>query len=241
MKYGLRIGLLGLLMLSLMAPIWAGYHIVQKVHVDPINVQGQQRPASDVTRELWIEKDRMATYDPDQEMTMIVRLDEGRIMFVRHAEKVYYTESLPMQIPADMQKMLAMFQFQTDVQQTGQTKQIGGWNCDEVVMTLNGFMNMKVSLWCTGDIALPFESYYKMAEAMASMTPAVKEMLQKMRSLGNLFPVRQEMTGTVMGVSTRTTVEVVTAKEMDIPAAKFDVPSDYREEKLDFRKLMANQ
>ncbi|MBN2430782.1 MAG: DUF4412 domain-containing protein [Acidobacteria bacterium] len=241
MKYTLRLWALGFIGMSLISTAWGGHHIVQKMHVDPIQIQGQNRPATDVTREMWIEAERMATYDPDQNMSMIVRLDEGKILFVRHAEKVFHSESLPLQMPPDMQKMMAMFQFKTDLQRTGNRKQINGWNCEEIVMTLQGFMNMNVTLWCTGDISLPFASYYKMAAEMASLTPAVREMLQKMQALGNLFPVRQEMTGTVMGVSTRTTVDVVTAEEMDIPAERFAVPEGFREEKLDFHKLLSNQ
>lgn len=241
MKYIIRLGLLGVLGISMMSMVWGGHHIVQKVHVDPIQVEGQSQAASDVTREMWIEPDRMATYDPDQNMSMIVRLDEGKILFVRHAEKVYYSEPLPLQIPPDMQKMMAMFQFQTELQRTGLRQEINGWNCEEIVMTLKGFMNMNVTMWCTGDIGLPFGNYYKMAAEMAALTPAVKEMLEKMQALGNLFPVRQEMKGSVMGVTTRTTMDVVSVKEMTIPAEKFAVPDGYREEKLDFQKLMSSR
>jgi len=238
MKIKLRMLLIILLAFFVGSLVQAGIYVMQKIHVDPINFQGQSQPEKNMEREIWIEDYRMISFDKDQNLSIIVLLGEKKIYFVKHDDKSCVVGDLPILSSPEVQKMTAMFAFKTEIRKTGNKKKIKTWDCEEVVMTLSGFMDAKITMWCTGDIHIPFENYYKMASEMAAVTPAIKEMLTKMHALGDLFPIEQEMTGKVMGVETRTVTRVVKAVEMTIPAEKFIPPPEYKQEKLDLSKLM---
>jgi hypothetical protein len=240
MKYVPRF-FIALMLLLLAAPFaLAGHYIEQQRHTDAMTVMGQTQPARDSVQKIWMDADKMASDTGDQ-TTVIIRLDQNKIYFVNHAKKSYSVTDLPMKFPPEMEKMMAAFQFKTDLQKTGERKQIGPYSCEGVNMTLSGFMNFNVKMWVTSDIKLPFSQYYTMSSAMTSYSPALKEMTEKMRSLGNVFAVEQEMTGEVMGTKTHSVTRLVKYDETVIPASKFEPPAGYTEQPLDFQKLMSQQ
>jgi len=81
-----------------------------------------------------------------------------------------------------------------------------------------------------------------MSAEMVAYSPAIKQMMEKMRSLGNLYAVEQEMTGEVMGTKTRSVTKLVNFDaNASIPADKFNPPANFKQEQLDFQKLMQRQ
>lgn len=217
----------------------AGTYIEEQVHTDAMQVMGKSQPAKDLVRKIWIDENKMANDDGSR--GVIVLYDQKKMIFVDHEQKTYSVTSLPMQMPPEMQQMMKMFQFKFDVQKTGQTKKIKDWNCQEVVMTLSGFMTLKITMWCTSDIPLPFENYYKMGAEMVAYSPAMKQMMDKMATLGNIFPIQEEITGEVMGAKTHTVINVVKAEQMAIPATVFAPPAGYTEKPFDLKGMMQKQ
>lgn len=231
--------LLGVLVLVPFA--MAGVYLEQVVKSDPVTVMGKTQPARETVQKIFLADDRMASENSDG-MSVIVRLDQKKIYFINTQGKSYQVSDLPLKFPPEMQQMMAAFQFTTDIQKTGNRKQVGAYNCEEVVMTLKGFMNFTIRMWCTGDIRMPFDKYYAMSAEMVAYSPAIKQMMEKMRSLGNLYAVEQEMTGEVMGTKTRSVTKLVNFDaNASIPADKFNPPANFKQEPLDFQKMMQRQ
>ncbi len=217
----------------------AGVYLEQQMHSDAVTIMGQTQPARDTVQKIYLEKDRMSSENDN--MTMMVRLDSKKIYFVNHKNKSYMVSDQPLKFPPEMEKMFQTFQFQTDVRKTGETRQIGAYNCEGVEMNLTGFMNMKIKMWLTGDIQLPYQEYYSMAAEMVSYSPGMKQMMEKMKSLGNKFSVEQEMTGEVMGAKTRTVTKLVKYESKPLPAELFTPPAGYKEKPLNFQEMMQQQ
>jgi len=217
----------------------AGVYLEQQMHSDAVTIMGQTQPARDSIQKIYLENNRMASENDN--MTMVVRLDLKKIYFINHKAKSYMVSDLPLKFPPEMEKMFQSFQFQTDVRKTGETRQIGGYNCEGVEMNLTGFMNMKIKMWLTGDIQLPYQEYYNMATEMVAYSPAMKQMMEKMKSLGNKFSVEQEMTGEVMGAKTRTLTKLVKFENKALPAELFAPPAGYKEKPLNFQEMMQQQ
>lgn len=216
----------------------AGVYIEQLTHTDAFTIMGQNQPAKDSVQKIWLENDRMASERSEGGMTIIVRTDSKKIYFINNVKKSYMVADLPLKFPPEMEKMMSAFQFQTEIKKTGEKKVIGPYTCEGAEMTLTGFMNLKVNMWVTSDIKLPLDRYYDMSAEMVAYSPAVRQMMDKMRTLGNVFAVQQETTGEIMGAKTHSTTKLVKFEEAPVPHDKFDPPATYKAEPMDFKQLM---
>ena len=241
MRYASRFAL-ALILAAVCVPFaLAGHYIEQQTHSDAFTMMGKTQPAKDSVQKIWMDGDKMASESSTGGMTIILRMDQKKIYFVNHAKKAFSVSPLPFKFPPEMEKMMAAFQFKTDVQKTGETRQIGPYNCQGALMTMSGFMNLTTKMWVTSDIKLPYENYYAMSTEMVAYSPAMREMMDKMRALGNVMTVEQEMTGEIMGAKTRTVTKLVAFKEMPVPADKFVPPTGYTEQPMDFQQIMSQQ
>jgi hypothetical protein len=242
MRYALRVVFAVVFLLAAVPFAQAGIYIEQNMHTDAFTIMGKTQPAKDAVQKIWMETDRMASENSESTMSVIIRMDEKKLYFINNAKQSYSVSPLPFKFPPEMEKMMAAFQFQTNVQKTGEKKQIGPYNCEGVLLTLSGFMNMNIKMWITSDIKMPYEKYYAMSTEMVAYSPAMREMMEKMRSLGSGFAVEQEMTGDVMGTKTHSVTKLVKFEpNATIPADKFAPPAGYKEVPMDFQKLMSQQ
>ena len=102
----------------------AGTYIEEQVHTDAMQIMGRTTPAKDSVRKIWVDVDKMANDDGSR--GVIVLYAQKKMIFVDHAKKTYSVTSMPMQLPPQVQQMMQMMKFKTDVQKTGKTKKIKG-------------------------------------------------------------------------------------------------------------------
>lgn len=240
MKRSLLI-LLASSVLSCSAPFTvAAVYLEQKTHMDPTSIMGQNQPARDIVQKIWLEGDKMAT-DSGDGNSMIIRLDQKKLIIVNHGAKSYQATALPIKFPPEMEKMMGMMQFKADVRKTGEAKVIRGYNCQGVEMTMTGMMNMtmKMKMWCTQDIKIPFEKYYAMSAEMVSFQPSMKEMMDKMKALAVGIAVETDITTEVMGAKMHMTTSLVKAEAAaTAPQGAFDTPAGYKMEEFNPMKAM---
>ncbi|MBP7864735.1 MAG: DUF4412 domain-containing protein [Acidobacteria bacterium] len=225
--------------LALSGAAAAGVYIEQQNHMDAFTMMGQNSPEKNTIDKIYMETGKMAMQGEGNDV--IVRLDLKKMYIVDRAAKTYQVADLPLQFPPEFAQMMSMMTFDVDVKKTGETRQVSGYNCEKVVLTLSGGMvNMKMTMtmWCTKDIKIPFGDYFEMSATMMSSNPSMKQMMDKMKSIDAGFPVESEMAMEVMGSAMRGTTKLLKVENKPIPAAVFDPPAGFKSEPLDFMKMM---
>ena len=212
----------------------AGVVIEQRVVSDGVTAAGKSQPPRKEMQTLLLEEDRLAL-DRSGHSAIIVRRDQGKVFLVNHARKTYSVLALPVAFPADVAKVFKGLRFTTDVRRTGETATVGPYRCTKVVVKTSGYLESDMVLWCTADLPVPVERYYEMAATAAAFSPALAEMNEKLKALGQLFPVRVENRVNIFGASNRTVTETVRVDAaVRIDESRFLPPPGYAEEPIEF-------
>lgn len=229
-----RLLLTGLCLAVLAQAAFGGVFLEHRVHTDSLTVGGKTHPARDTASLTWLEDDRMAVEQPGVS-TVIVRLDQGRIYFVNHVKRTWSASTLPLQFPPEAARVFNNLRFQTTVSRTGETAKVGAYACEKILVRTTGYLDAEITHWCSTGVPVPVARYYEMTAKAAAFSPALSEMNEKLRALGNLFPVRTETRVNVMGARSRTVTELIKVDPKGaIPADRFAPPAQYREEPFDF-------
>ena len=122
-----------------------------------------------------------------------------------------------------------------DVQKTGTTRKIAGYNCENWVVTLGQFS--KTEQCMTTELPIPaptWDAYRDFAEGMRGMMAAMGPMgkgmgdvAAKMKEMKG-YPLAVNTSSNFMGRSMSATTEVVEVKKGAIPASAWAIPEGYK-------------
>jgi len=152
---------------------------------------------------------------------------------VNHADKSYVETPLPVDfaklLPPEAAPMAAMMQMSATVNETGETKRIGTWDCTGYDATI-AIMGMKMNLRIWASTQVPFD----LATFTTKMLPAViqGQMRLDANSVKEFAKIRgyqiaTETTGEMMGAKIHTTTEVVEMVQKPAPAGTYAPPTGY--------------
>lgn len=210
------------------------YLIKKKRHTDPIEIMGQSQPAKDEEGATWLAKDKMRE-DEGQTKSTIVRFDLKKIFIIEHDKKQYVEIDLPVDfdkiLPPQAKQMMQMMTATAKVTKTQETQTINEWNCTkylvEIGISMMGMeMPMKMEMWVTKDLGIDMEQYIEFYSEMLSIQPMFKDFIEEFQKVDG-YPVRTEMTMSMMGAETRTLEEVISVEELEVPEGTFNLPEGF--------------
>ena len=240
-------------MLMLPGLIHADIYLKYKQRTDAFEIMGQKQPARETVRETWIARDMIRTDEGPQ--TMIMRIDKKQIYLMDNQAKTYS------EFPMDMQEMArqaieedqemspqekedakdfvegmmeGMSEFSVTVEDTGQTKKIGPWNCRKYIQTTNTAMGpSETELWATNDIDLDYDLLHRMAAASMMMMPGMQktmdDFVKEMKKIDGVT-VHSISTSTMMDTEIRTTQDLLDYSDKKTGEGFYTVPKNYMKE-----------
>jgi len=240
-------------MLILPGLVQADIYLKYKQRTDAFEIMGQKQPARETVRETWIARDMIRTDEGPQ--TMIMRIDKKQIYLMDNQAKTYS------EFPMDMQEMArqaieedqemssqekeeakdfvegmmeGMSEFSVTVEDTGQTKKIGPWNCRKYVQTTNTAMGpSETELWATKDIDLDYDLLHRMAAASMMMMPGMQESMddfvKEMKKIDGVT-VYSVSTSAMMDAEIRTTQDLLDYSDQKTGKGFYTVPENYMKE-----------
>jgi len=223
-----KFSLVTIVLLVLVSLLSADLSIRMKTHMDGFEMMGQKQPATDLDATNWLAKDRMVTHQQDK--TFIVRMDEKKMYYVMHKNKVYTVIDLPVDLskvlPPEAAQMMGMMKMSLAVTPTGNTKKIDTWNCSEYQVEMKMMMGtMNMTIWATTDIPFDFSTYNDMYSNVASMGFIENpEEYSKIKG----YPIQTDMTINMMGMTIKGYTTVLEIKEATAPAGTYTPPADYQ-------------
>jgi len=140
-------------------------------------------------------------------------------------------------LPPEQRKQMeaamgSMFAF--DVQKTGTSRKIAGYNCDDWIVTMGRMTRTEECI--TNEVKFPVQAwdmYRNFADSMKTMMGAMGPMAASMDKMQEQFkkmkgfPLATKTTVDVMGRKSVTSSEVTEIKHGSIPASAWDVPAGY--------------
>jgi len=221
----------------------------QKHHQDAFTMMGKTQPAKDYSGTLWITSDK-ARNDMDDKST-IVRLDRNVMIVLDHAKKTWmeiplnFAEAAQKQmekegasdeelakLPESMRNLMkGAMGMKITVTETGERKNINGWNCRKFIQKIEGMVASESEVWASQDVKLDEKLLAKFNAAMMASMPGMKE------SLGDLQKQMEKIKGvavltstasTIMNAKMKSSVELIEVKEGPAPAGIFEAPADYK-------------
>ena len=218
----------------------ADIKVVKETHQDGFTIMGQTQPPEDRQQTTWIGEDMM--YMDQGDSATIVRVDAMKLYVINHSAKTYQVLDLPIDlttlVPAEMQPMLAMMQFQVTVTPTEESKQVGEWNARRYDMTMTSQMfSMKSTMWATKVAGYDPVAFNSMYVHLNSLQPGMADAVKEMSKVDGLV-VEQKGVMTMMGNEVGTSEKTISIDDTDAPAGIYDPPAGYTEEPFDFMARM---
>jgi len=245
--------LYGVCMLALPGLIHADIYLKYRQRTEAFEIMGQEQPARESMRETWIARDMIRTDEGPQ--TMIMRIDKQQVYLMDNQARTYS------EFPMDMEKMAEqaieedeqmtpeekqeakdfvqgmmdeMSEFSIAVEDTGETKKIGGWNCRKYIQTTTTTMGpSETELWATQDIKLDYDLLHRMAAASMMMMPGMQEskgaFTKEMKKIKGVT-VYAVSTANMMNTQIRTTQELLDYSDKKADEGFYTVPEDYTKE-----------
>jgi len=144
-------------------------------------------------------------------------------------------KNLPPEVQKKMEAMMGGGAASVDVQKTGTSRKIAGYNCDNWTMTMGSISRTEQCL--TTELQFPAEAWNTYRDFAQSMLQSLGSMAGPMaKGMGQIAEKMKEMKGfplasatvvSVMGHSTTTTSEVTDIKKGPIPASAWEIPAGY--------------
>jgi len=197
-----------------------GLYVEQKVNTSA--VMGQ--PAKESISKSWMTENKFRVESDEQ--VMIFNFENEKVLNIMPQKKEYFEMSMAeMRQMAQMGKAMMKNMAETKMSfiKTGNTKKVKDWNCYEVVSE-GGFM--KQVLWVSEDLPYGKEMFYKFYSKMPEFEELAKSFYDADEIKG--YPVLSETEMNMMGMSIKSSSELILIKELDIPANLFDLPTGYK-------------
>jgi hypothetical protein len=130
--------------------------------------------------------------------------------------------------------MQGMGDFSISVQDTGETKKIGGWTCRKYIQTTSTAMGpSETQLWATSDIKLDYSLLHRMAATSMMMMPGgretVDDFLKEIKKIEGVT-VYSVSTSSMMDAQIRTTQELLDYSDREAGEEFYEIPESYTEE-----------
>ena len=208
--------------------------IKKKRHTGAVEIMGQKQPAKDEEGATYLGKDRMRE-DEGTTKSTVVRFDLKKIFIYDHEKKTVTEIDLPVDfdkiLPPQAKQMMQMMSVTAKVTPTQETQAINEWNCTkylvEIGISMMGMdMPMKMEMWVTKDTGINLDQYTQFYTEMISIQPMFKDFAKEFQKIDG-YPVKTEMTMSMMDVETRSLEEVISVEEMDAPAGTYEVPEGF--------------
>lgn len=218
----MRTLLFALAALLLAPPLAADGFLRVKTRLEGLDLAGQP-PEGEVV--VWVGADRARRDDGDA--STILRLDQGRLYLVDHAEKTWSSLSL-----AELSKTPEGDPLKTaiEIAPTGESKKIRGWTARRfsVRITNAAGLVLESDTWASRDVPA-YATLAQLAAAQAALQPGGALWGRELLRIDG-YPVLNETNVKLGNSRFRTKEELVSAEEKDPPAGCYDVPKGYREE-----------
>lgn len=226
-----KLVMVAVLFFSLTAWVSADIYVKSKTHTDAFEMMGQSQPAKDEVSEQWIGDDKFAALTPGQ--SFIIDLKKNVMYMVNHENKTYVEATLPLDfsklLPPEMAQMASsMMKMTVSVNPTGQTKQIGEWNCTGYEATITMMMMpLKMTVWASEDVPVDYAQFSKMfANVLKAQMQLDEAAIKEMMKIKGYW-IASETSGEIMGAKMRTTTEVLEIAKKSPPASVYAVPAGY--------------
>ena len=207
--------------------------------------------------EIWIGPDR-ARRD-DGQIAVILRLDQRKIYFVNHPEKIYTVtdlrqeggrwvaeipspqpKGLPEGVSFDREEERKVWRFSARAEPTGETRKIGPWQATRYNIVLSNqagtAQRLGLDWWVAPDLKIEDAPLRTLLRILASASAKGDEWLATILDLPG-YPVLFEKKEKQPDVDVKTREELVSVKEKEAPAGIYELPSGYR--LLDFSEYMS--
>lgn len=206
-----------LMLLCTVALAEKGFYVEQQTHTPAF--MGQQ--AKDDIAKTWITD---TGYRMESGNTvMILRFDTKKIWNIDMEKKTYFeTDTETMKEMAKMGKAMMGDAGKTSLEfkKTGKTKKIKNWSCYEV-SAKNAMMTN--SIWLSEDLPYGIDTYHKFYKNI----PEFEELAESIYNSKELkgYPVANEVEMNIMGMQIKSSSELISIKEKDIPSSTFNLPT----------------
>jgi hypothetical protein len=234
-------------LLACLAPLAAAdTRVTMSKHADAVPEVGE--PESDTTNTLWI-GDNVFREDTEGQST-IVNLETKKIYILVHADKVYHTIDMPVDlkklVPEEAVPMieaaLQQMQMKITITPTDEMQEIGGYPARKYEVTMQSQMGlmMEIETWRTSEVELDVEQYKRMMLEVAALQPAATEWMSKLFEIEG-FPVRRVTVASMMGTRMQATEEVTEVVTIEPRPGIYAPPEDYKEEPFDPMRMLTQQ
>lgn len=217
----MRTPLLALAALLFATPLLADGHLKVKTRLEGLDLGGQP-PEGEV--EVWVGADRVRRNDG--EASTILRLDQGKLYLVNHADKTWSSVSL-----AELAKAPEGDPLQTvvEVKPTGESKKIRGWSARRFTVKISNVAGLVLEsdTWASRDIAA-YATLAQLAAAQAALQPGGALWGRELSRIEG-YPVLNETNVKLGNSRFRTKEELLSAEEKEPPAGIYEVPKGYAE------------
>jgi len=177
--------------------------------------------------------------DEGQTKSTVVRFDLNKIFILDHDKKQSVEIDLPIDfdkvLPPQAKQMMQMMKVTAKVTETEETQTVNEWNCKkylvEIGISMMGMdMPMKMEMWVTKDLGIDLDQYEQFYSEMLSLQPMFKDFTEEFKKIDG-YPVKTQMTMSMMGAETNSLEEVISVVEMDAPDGTYDNPETYTKTK----------
>jgi hypothetical protein len=234
LKLTLAIGLTGLLTLPVASAGDEGIYIETTNRSSGLT---GETPREDVSK-TYIADGKMKVVSSDPEgADMILDPTSGNMTFLNNAAKEYYQLNAKsvmegMSQPG-MEQMRAMMEnTKVSVQDTGETKQIGSWNCKLYKVSKSGMMGIEQEVWATQDVDLDIKRFNEMMslsgpDGLLGSSPAGETQRAEMAKIKG-FPILTKTKLEMMGSKMETENQVTIIRKEPVAANIFEIPEGYK-------------
>ncbi|KXX65863.1 DUF4412 domain-containing protein [Marichromatium gracile] len=224
----------GLLLAALLLPLLAvagdGYYIETINRGSAVMSEGPQESLT----KTYIAAGKMKVVNSGENAdSMILDPESGVITFLNDGLQQYFTINVDdvakaMADPSMAQMRAMISETKVSVEDTGETRQIGDWECRKYAVTKQGMMQVEQEVWATEEIDLDVRPYTRMMRmAGAGDIPGGAEQMAELDKIKG-FPILTISTMNMMGTEVRTETEVTAVRQETIADDFFTVPDDYQ-------------
>lgn len=190
----------------------------------------------------YLAHDRMKVVGTDPQGTdMILDPANGTMTFLNHAAKEYYQINVKdmmagMSQPGMEQMRAMMEETRISVTETGQTKKIGDWTCQEYKVTKTGMMGIDQEICATEDVAVDVNRFTEMMslsgpDGLLGDSPAAAAQRAEMAKIKG-YPILTKTRMQMMGTTMESESEVKVIRQEAMPLSLFEIPEGYQQKEM---------
>jgi len=208
--------------------------VKRHTHTEGYYNGGVDYPPEDRDDEIWISGDKIAVIGPNR--SVIVSSADSLMFFVNHTDSSYVEIALPMDWTAAAGEQLAArvmsFQRHGEVEETGESKKIGEWNCKGYRTTSwnvyegKRYYETESTVWVATDLPIDLDAYTAMMNHLGVLRSYHVDYIKELGKMHGV-PVSSEAVNYRKGFSFNSNEELLDAFEGDPPAGVYAVPEGY--------------